>query len=138
MTTKKIEKKGGSALGVLGMIGGLAAATAVGAYFVHNSKDAKKKIKNAKGWVLKAKGDVLDKLEDMKDVTEDKYKTTVDSVLSKYGKIKKIEAPELEKLAVELKSHWKTIVKELSAGTKSVKKVVKGGTAVTKKVVKGK
>jgi hypothetical protein len=131
-------KKGGSVAGVLGMIGGLAAATAVGVYFVHNSKDAKKKIKNAKGWVLKAKGDVLDKLEDMKDVTEDKYKTTVDSVLSKYGKIKKVEGPELEKLAGELKSHWRTIVRELNAGTKSVKKVVKKGSVVTKKIVKSK
>ncbi len=130
--------KGSSVAGVLGMIGGLAAATAVGVYFVHNSKDAKKKIKNAKGWVLKAKGDVLDKLEDMKDVTEDKYKTTVDSVLSKYSKIKKVEAPELEKLAGELKSHWRTIVKELSIGTKSLKKVVKKGATTTAKIVKSK
>ena len=120
------------------MIGGLAAATAVGVYFVHNSKDAKKKIKNAKGWVLKAKGEVLDKLEDMKDVTEDKYKTTVDSVLSKYGKVKKVEGPELEKLAGELKSHWKTIVRELGVGAKSVKKVVKKGAATTKKIVNSK
>lgn len=147
MNTIKTEKKAGAKKGteakggassVLGMIGGLAAATAVGAYFVHNSKDAKKKIKNAKGWVLKAKGDVLDKLEDMKDVTEDKYQTTVDSVISKYSKIKKVEGPELEKLAGELKSHWKTIVKELSAGSKSIKKVVKKGASVTKTVVKGK
>jgi hypothetical protein len=147
MNTTKTDKKAGAkkgaeaksnVAGVLGIIGGLAAATAVGAYFVHNSKDAKKKIKNAKGWILKAKGDVLDKLEDMKDVTEDKYKTTVDSVLSKYGKIKKVEGPELEKLAGELKSHWKTIVKELSAGSKTVKKAVKKGAAVTKTVVKGK
>jgi hypothetical protein len=148
MNTTKTENKAGtkkstsaskvSTMGVLGMIGGLAAATAVGAYFVHNSKDAKKKIKNAKGWILKAKGDVLDRLEDMKDVTEDKYKTTVDSVLSRYGKIKKVEGPELEKLATELKSHWKTIVRELSAGSKSVKKAVKKSAAVTKAVVKGK
>lgn len=134
---KSTDAKSGMA-GVLGMIGGLAAATAVGVYFVHNSKDAKKKIKNAKGWVLKAKGDVLDKLEDMKDVTEDKYKTTVDSVLSKYSKIKKVDGPELEKLAGELKSHWRTIVKELSASSKTVKKAVKKGTAVTKQIVKGK
>jgi hypothetical protein len=137
-TGKKANAKSGNVVGVLKIIGGLAAASAVGAYFVHNSKDAKKKIKNAKGWVLKAKGDVLDKLEDMKDVTEDKYKTTVDSVLFKYSKIKKVEGPELEKLAGELKSHWRTIVKELSSGTKSVKKVVKKGAAVTTKIVKSK
>jgi len=148
MNTTKTENKAGAkkganakdsnVAGVLGVIGGLAAATAVGVYFVHNSKDAKKKIKNAKGWVLKAKGDVLDKLEDMKDVTEDKYKTTVDSVLSKYSKIKKVEAPELEKLAGELKSHWRTIVKELSTGTKSLKKVFKKGAKTTTKIVKSK
>ena len=135
---KSTAKKGGSSVGVLGIIGGLAAATAVGAYFVHNSKDAKKKIKNVKGWALKAKGEVLDKLEDMKDVSEDKYKTTVDSVLSKYAKVKKVEGPEVEKLAGELKSHWKTIVKELSAGSKTLKKTVKKGAEVTSKIVKSK
>lgn len=135
---KKSAEAKSNMVGVLGVIGGLAAATAVGAYFVHNSKDAKKKIKNAKGWILKAKGDVLDKLEDMKDVSEEKYKTTVDSVLSKYGKIKKVEGPELEKLATELKSHWKTIIKELKAGSKSVKKAVKKGAVATKSAIKGK
>ena len=135
---KSTDAKGSNVAGVLGVIGGLTAAAAVGAYFVHNSKDAKKKIKNAKGWILKAKGEVLDRLEDMKDVTEDKYKTNVDSVLSKYTKIKKLEAPELEKLATELKSHWKTISKELGVGAKSVKQVVKKGAAVTTKIVKAK
>jgi len=135
---KDTNAKKGSAMGVLGLIGGLAAATAVGAYFVHNSKDAKKKFKNVKGWAMKAKGEVLDRLEDMKDVTEDKYKTTVDSVLSKYGKLKKVEGPEIEKLATELKSHWRTILKELNTGTKSVKKAVKNGASTTAKIVKGK
>lgn len=137
-TIKKGKKseKGSSVAEALKIIGGLAAATAVGAYFVHNSKDAKKKIKNVKGWALKAKGEVLDKLEDMKDVTEDKYTTTVDSVLSKYNKIKKVEGPELEKLATELKSHWKTIAKEFSGGAKSIKKVVKKGAVETKKIIK--
>ena len=88
--------------------------------------------------ILKAKGEVLDRLEDMKDVTEDKYKTNVDSVLSKYTKIKKIEAPELEKLATELKSHWKTISKEMGVGAKSVTKAVKKGAAVTTKIVRAK
>ena len=41
-------------------------------------------------------------------------------------------------MAGELKSHWKTIVKELSAGSKSVKKAVKKGVTVTKGAVKGK
>lgn len=146
MNTTKTGKNGGakkatngaSMADALKIIGGIAAATAVGAYFVHNSKDAKKKFKNVKGWALKAKGEVLDKLEDMKDVTEDKYKTTVDSVLSKYSKIKKVEGPEVEKLAGELKSHWRTIVKELSGGAKSIKKTVKKGASATTKIVKGK
>lgn len=135
---KKAVAKESHSVGVMGVIGGLAAAAAVGAYYVYNSKDAKKKIKNVKGWALRAKGEVLDKLEDMKDVTEEKYKTTVDSVLSKYGKIKKVEGPDILKLADELKSHWKTITRELKAGAKSVKKVVKKSAKVTTKVVKGK
>ena len=135
MKTTKKEKKTSNVAGVLGVIGGLAAAATVGAYFVLNSKDAKKKIKNVKGWALKAKGDVLDKLEDMKDVTESKYKSTVDSVLSKYGKIKKVEAPEILKLAEELKSHWKTISRELSAGAKSIKKTANKTAKVTKTIV---
>ncbi len=135
-TTKKAKATENKTVSVLGIMGGLAAAAAVGAYFVHNSKDAKKKIKNVKGWALKAKGEVLDKLEDMKDVTEDKYKGTVDSIVSKYSKIKKVEGPEIEKLANELKSHWKTIVKELKEGSKSVKKVVKKGAVKTKSIVK--
>ncbi len=135
-TTKKAKATENKTVSVLGIMGGLAAAAAVGAYFVHNSKDAKKKIKNVKGWALKAKGEALDKLEDMKDVTEDKYKGTVDSIVSKYSKIKKVEGPEIEKLANELKSHWKTIVKELKEGSKSVKKVVKKGAVKTKSIVK--
>ena len=123
--------------GILGMIGAVAAA-AVGAYYVYNSKDAKKKIKNVKGWVLKAKGEILDKLEDMKDVTEEKYKTTVDSILTKYNKVKKVEGPEIIKLGDELKKHWKTIVKEINASSKTIKKAAKDGAKIAKEVSKNK
>ncbi len=126
------KESGHAGLKAAGIIGGLAAATAAGIYFLNHNKGAQKKMKNIRGWVIKAKGEVLEKVERLKEVNEDLYNRAVDAVMSRYKKISTVDGTELAAVTAELKSHWKNIAKELkgsasamSAGAKSVKSAVK-------------
>ncbi len=130
-TTKKSET-GNAGMKAAGIIGGLAAATAAGIYFLHHNKGAQKKIKNIKGWVVKAKGEIMEKVEKLKEVNEDLYNNAVDAVMTRYQKLSSIDGSELAAVTTEIKSHWKNIARELkagakaaSAGAKSVKSAVK-------------
>ncbi len=114
-----------STAGKVALIGGLAAAAAVGGYFLYNNKDAQKKIKKVRGWALKAKGEVLERIEKLKEVNEEAYKNVIDAVLSRYQKMSNIDATELIQVSKELKSHWKAIQNDVTEGSKKVKKVVK-------------
>ncbi len=114
-----------SAAGKVALIGGLAAAAAVGGYFLYNNKDAQKKIKKVRGWALKAKGEVLERIEKLKEVNEEAYKNVIDAVLSRYQKVSSIDASELIQVSKELKSHWKAIQKDVTEGGRKVSKVVK-------------
>ncbi len=118
------------------VIGGLAAAAAVGGYYLYHSKDAQKKLKNIKGWMIKAKGEVLERIEKLKDVNEEAYHKVIDAVMARYKKAH-ISAAELSQVTKELKSHWKTIHQEMSASGKKVsavvRSVVKGATSGAKK-----
>ncbi len=126
MTTKKTarrktaKKKSGNGLGLVA----LAAATAAGAYFLYGSKNAVKNRKKVKGWTLKAKGEVLEKMENMKNIDETDYKRIVDTVATKYKKLKTVNTKEAEALGKELKAQWKEIHKEVSP-KKTIKKAVK-------------
>jgi len=136
-------QKGGSAnknshVGVATVIGGLAAAAAVGGYYLYHSKDAQKKLKHVKGWMVKAKGEVLEKIEKLKEVNQEAYHKVIDSVLSRYEKVSHIDTAELAKVSKELKSHWKTIQSELKEGTKKVSGVAKHLAQDTKKAVTNK
>ncbi len=124
-TTTKVAPKKASGVGAATIIGGLAAAAAVGGYFLYNSKDAQKKVKKVKGWALKAKGEVLEKIEKLKEVNETAYNQVIDAVLSRYQKVSNIDASELIQISKELKSHWKSIQKDLTDGSKKVSSVVK-------------
>lgn len=124
-TTPKQAPKKDSHVGAATIIGGLAAAAAVGGYFLYNNKDAQKKVKKVKGWALKAKGEVLEKIERLKEVNESAYNQIIDAVLSRYQKVSNIDASELIQISKELKSHWKSIQKDLTAGSKKVSSVVK-------------
>lgn len=125
MVKKTSAPKNTSHAGAATLIGGLAAAAAVGGYFLYNSKDAQKKVKKVKGWALKAKGEVLEKIEKLKEVNEDAYNKVIDAVLSRYEKVSNIDASELVQISKELKSHWKSIQKDVTEGGKKVSHVVK-------------
>jgi hypothetical protein len=107
------------------VIGGLAAAAAIGGYFLYNSPEAKKKVKNIRGWVVKAKGEVLEKVERIKDVNEDTYHKVVDAVMAQYTKVKSVDTAEIAKLTKELKTHWKSIQKDLKQGGQKIGSAVK-------------
>jgi len=117
---KTTKKKSGNGLGLVA----LAAATAAGAYFLYGSKNAAKNRRKVKGWTLKAKGEVLEKMEAMKNIDEADYKRIVDTVATKYKKIKTVNTKEAEALAKELKAQWKEIHKEASP-KRPAKKVAK-------------
>lgn len=119
------------------VLGGLAAAAAIGGYLLYNNAEAraaaKKKIKSVKGWMIKAKGEVLEKIEKLKDVNETAYHTVVDSVMSRYGKLSNIDTSEVAKLTKELKTHWKSIQKDLKESGKIIGTTVKKVANETKK-----
>ncbi|MEK7608739.1 MAG: hypothetical protein AAB495_04120 [Patescibacteria group bacterium] len=94
---------------VLGV--GVAAAAAValaGAYFLYG-KDGVKNRKKVKGWMLKAKGEVLEKLEQLERVTPKVYEDVVAGVMSRYKKLKSVDAKDLANLSRELKASWKHV-----------------------------
>lgn len=124
MTSKPSSKKS-SVAGTATLIGGLAAAAAVGGYFLYNNKDAQKKIKKVRGWALKAKGEVLQKIENLKTVNEEIYHKVIDTVLSRYQKVSNIDAGEIIQISKELKSHWKSIQNDLAIGKTKVSNVIK-------------
>ena len=121
------------------VLGGLAAAAIIGGYLLYNNPEvraqAKKKVKSIKGWVVKAKGEVLEKVEKLKDINEQVYHSVVDTVMSKYAKLSNIDTTEVEQLAKELKTHWKSIQKELKQGGALIGSTVKKVANETKKAV---
>jgi uncharacterized protein (DUF2225 family) len=114
--TKK-EKAGG--LGVktaLGIGAGVAALSA--AAYVLFGPDGKKNRKIIKGWAVKMKGEIIEKFETAKELTEPVYHQIVDSVQSKYAKLKNVDQEDLAKTIAEIKKHWKSLQKD-AIGKKS-------------------
>lgn len=107
------KKKGG--MGKLGLVAGIAA---LGAYFLYGSSSGAARRAKIKGWVLKAKGEVLERVEDMAELNQDMYHAIVDDVLRRYKAAKNVEAPELKRVAKELKGRWKSVKKHFAAGAK--------------------
>ncbi len=136
--TNKKEKSAHTGLKVAGVIGGLAAATAAGVYFMNHNKGAQKKMKEAKAWVVKAKQEVLSKMKKFKEINEDLYNNAVEGVMERYKKISTVDGKELATVTKELKSHWKNISKELKGGAKAVVTGAKSVKSAVKSVVKGK
>jgi hypothetical protein len=138
---KDSKKKAVSGTTGLGLGLALVAASAAAGYFLYGKDGAKKRTK-IKGWMLKAKGEVLEKIEKLKDVSEDEYNRVINTVAEKYGKVKDIDAAEVEALAKDLRKHWKSIKGHIAPKSKApakkaaapVKKAVK--KAAPKKVVK--
>lgn len=141
MATPNNNNKGKSAhtgLKVAGVIGGIAAATAAGVYFMNHNKGAQKKVKEVKGWVVKAKKEVLAKMKKLKEVNEDLYNNAIEGVMSRYKKLTSVDGAELAAVTSELKSHWRKISKELKGSAKAVAAGAKSVKSAVKTVVKGK
>ncbi len=113
-----MKKNTNNAGKILAISAGAAAIAAAG-YFLFGPNGPKNR-KVTKGWMIKMKGDVVDKIEKVKDVTEDTYHNIVDTAAKSY--VSSGSKAEVEMLAKELKSHWKSISKN---GVSKVKKVVK-------------
>lgn len=112
---------------------GAAVATAAVGYFLYGPKGAENR-KKVEAWTVKAKGEVLTKLESAKEVSEEKYHEIVDSVTSKYAKLKNVGEDKAEQLNKELKRHWSKIKKETKETTGDVKEKT---DSVRKKIAKG-
>lgn len=116
MAKKNTQKKssgGATFAAAAATVAGLA-----GAYFLYGSKDAAKNRKKLKGWAVKARGEVLEKIEKSKEVSADRYNEIVEKVTDKYAKTASVGKVEADKLARELKKHWKEIEKELAPKSK--------------------
>ena len=97
---------------ILGVGIGLAAITAIGAYFLSGEKGAKNR-KRIYGWTLKMKGEILEKVESMRTIDRGTYLRIVDQVASRYAKMDTITTSELQHLTVELKNAWAHVNKQL-------------------------
>jgi len=119
-----MAKKSSSKAGIGAAVGlGLAAAGAVGAYFLYG-KQGKENRKKIRSWALKAKGDVLQKVERLKNLDKTSYYKAIDDVIARYGKLKEVSKEELAGLGRELKGHWNQIQKDFtsSSGKTSTRK----------------
>lgn len=116
---KKVQKNGAVGAGVA-IVASLAAAA--GAYFIYGTKEGKKTKKKVRGWALKAKGEVLERLEKLKDVSEDSYRSTVESVMKKYDKLKAEHGDEIDMVTKELYGYWGQLRKHLAPVKKVSKK----------------
>lgn len=120
--SKKENKKGVGAGTILGLGMGVAAIGA--AAYVLFGPEGKKNRKEIKGWAVKMKGEIIEKLEQAKEITEPVYHNIIDTVKTKYSKLKNVDNSDLEKVTNEIKKHWNAIQKEASP-KKKVKKVSK-------------
>lgn len=111
MAVKKANNKKGISAGEVVGIGATVAAIGAAAYVLFGP-DAKKNKKVIKGWAVKMKGEIIEKLEEAKEVSEPVYHKIVDQVHAKYSKVKNIDPKELEGAILDIKKHWKAMVKD--------------------------
>ena len=102
-------------------IGAGVAALSAAAYVLFGP-DAKKNKKAIKGWAIKMKGEIIEKLEEAKEITEPVYHKVIDEVSAKYAKVKKVDPKELELAILDVKKHWKTMMKDMKPKKKVVSK----------------
>lgn len=107
MAKKQNGLSGGEMVGIGATVAALGAAA-----YVMFGPDAKKNKKVIRGWAIKMKGEIIEKLEDAKEISEPVYHNIIDSVSAKYSKIKKVDPKELELAVLDVKKHWKAMVKD--------------------------
>lgn len=111
MEKVKANKKSGLSAGGIVGIGAGVAALSVAAYMMFGP-NGKKNRKIVRGWSVKMKGEIIEKLEQAKEVTEPVYNKVIDTVQSKYLKMKNVDPKELEDVVKEVKKHWKAMMKD--------------------------
>lgn len=120
MTMQK-KSNAGKAIGIGA---GIAAAAALGAYFLYGEGGAKNR-KKVKGWALKAKGEILERLEQLQDVSEDAYQKIVEQATARYKDAKNVDPKELKAIIAEARRHWVSMKKKakgMMKGKKTTKK----------------
>jgi hypothetical protein len=115
------QKQSVSTVTQVGVGVGIMAALA-GAYFLYGTKAGNKRREQVRGWMLRAKGEVLEKLEKLKDVNEEAYNRVIDTVASRYERVKDVDPGEVAALAKDLKMHWQNISRQLRSGKSSSSK----------------
>ena len=116
------------------------AALAATAYFLFGPKSRKRR-EQAKAWAIKMKGEVVERLEAAREITQPAYQEIIDTVAKDYAAGKKASETEIDTLAKDLKSHWKSISKLALAAkaeaAKNADQVVKTTKKVTRSIRKG-
>ena len=116
-------KKQSSSMGKIVSVGaGVAALAAAGYCFW--GPNGKKNQKATKSWMIKMKGDVVEKLESMEEISKETYDKVVDAASRAYETAAGNKA-DVEKMAKELKSHWKSIAAKAMKAMPKAKKAVK-------------
>lgn len=93
---------------------GLAAAgAALGAgYYFYGSKDAAGNRKKAGKWAHDVRARVIREAKKAKKLDERAFRTIVDEATKAYATARSVDKKDLQSLAHELKSNWKTIERE--------------------------
>lgn len=115
--TKKMSRaKIGAGVGLAAL-----AATAAGIYLLSGKKGAARRKKIA-AWSVAARREVVERIRKAKQVNQRTYNEIVKKVSAEFGKLKKISPAEANKLATEMRGHWKNISKELQTVSKEVRR----------------
>ncbi|MCX5795996.1 MAG: hypothetical protein NTY77_10915 [Elusimicrobia bacterium] len=91
---------------------GLAAVAAAGSYFLYG-KRGPRIFRPIAGWSLKMKGEVLEQIEGRKEIDEQAYRRLVDDTARRYGRSRRVQASQLQRLTKELQGAWTHISKRL-------------------------
>jgi hypothetical protein len=134
-TTQKAKKVAKDNSGTIAAIAGAAVAAVVGAVYFYG-KEGKSRRTELKSWMVKAKADVMAKIEKTKELGEEDYQKIVDTVLTKYKKLKDVKNNEIDELANDLKAGWKEISATVKKTSKVASRVKKNTKTASKKVAK--
>jgi hypothetical protein len=133
------KKANESHVAQIAVIGASLAGLAATAYFLFGPKSAKRR-QHAKAWAIKMKGEVVERLEAAREITQPAYQEIIDTVAKDYAKGKKAGQEEIEAVAKDLKSHWKSIsslaIAAKQAATENATKAVKATKKVTRSIRK--
>lgn len=97
------------------------AAVAAGVYMM-TGKNAKNRKKVAT-WARNLESDVVAELKRAKQNSQTAYNKAIDTAVKNYKAARKVSAPELAAVAMDLKNHWTTIRQELEGASRAVRRI---------------